>query len=80
MFHEVSARIMEATRCLGIEGLNLPPASEDNGAILRFFCYLSDKLVEATARVMELIDAECRELLGMARAHFLQPLAPLPRP
>jgi hypothetical protein len=42
------------------------PAPEDDGAILRFFCQLSDKLVEAAARVMELIDAECRELLGLA--------------
>jgi hypothetical protein len=62
MFHEVSARIMEAARRLGIEGLSLPPAPEDDGAILRFFCLFSDKLVEAVARVMELIIAECREL------------------
>jgi hypothetical protein len=37
MFHEVSARVMEATRRLGIEGLSLPPAPEDDGAILCFF-------------------------------------------
>jgi hypothetical protein len=42
------------------------PAPKDDGAILRFFCRLSDKLVEAEARVMELIDGECRELLGLA--------------
>jgi hypothetical protein len=65
MFHEVSARIMEVTRRLGIKGLILPPAPEDDGAILRFFCQLSDKLVEAATRVTELIDTECRELLGM---------------
>jgi hypothetical protein len=44
----------------------LPSALEDNGAILRFFGQLSDKLAEAATRVMELIDAECRELLGLA--------------
>jgi hypothetical protein len=61
-------------------GLSLPPAPEDDGAILHFFCQLSDKLVEAGTRVMELIDAECRELLGLAGMHHLQPLAPSPRP
>jgi hypothetical protein len=66
MFRRVSARVMEAARCLGIEGLILPPAPEDDGAIHRFFCQLSDMLVEAAARVTELIDTECRELLGMA--------------
>jgi hypothetical protein len=66
MFREVSSHIMEAARRLGIKGLILPPALEDDGAILRFFCQLSDKLVEAALRVMELIDTECRELLGMA--------------
>jgi hypothetical protein len=65
MFREVFARVMEAARRLGIEGLNLPPAPEDDGAILRFFCQLSGKLVEAAMRVTELIDAKCRELLGM---------------
>jgi hypothetical protein len=65
MFHEVSARVMEMTRCLGIEGLILPPALEDDGAILHFFCQLSDKQVEAAARVTKLIDTECQELLGM---------------
>jgi chromosome segregation ATPase len=43
MFREVSARVMETTRRLGIEGLILPPALEDDGVILRFFCQLSDK-------------------------------------
>jgi hypothetical protein len=56
---------MEATRRLGIEGLVLPSALEDDGAILHFFGQLSDKLAEAATRVMELIDAECRELLGL---------------
>jgi hypothetical protein len=39
---------------------------EDDGAILRFFGQLSDKLAEAATKVMELIDTECRELLGLA--------------
>jgi hypothetical protein len=37
MFRGFSARLMEAMRRLGIEGLVLPSASEDDGAILRFF-------------------------------------------
>jgi hypothetical protein len=79
MFHEVLARVMEAARRLGIEGLILPPVLEDDGAILRFFCQLSDKLVEAAARVTELIDTECRELLEMAGTRIfsnLQRLCP----
>jgi hypothetical protein len=65
---------MEVARRLGIEGLILPSAPEDDGAIHRFFCQLSDKLVEATARVTELIDAECRELLGLAGTHIFSNL------
>jgi hypothetical protein len=34
--------------------------------ILHFFGQLRDKLAEAAAKVTELIDAECRELLGLA--------------
>jgi hypothetical protein len=55
------------------------PAPEDDGAILRFFYQLSDKLVEAAARVTELINAECRELLGLAGTRIfsnLQHLCP----
>jgi hypothetical protein len=66
MFHDVFACVMEAARRLGIGGLSLPLAPKDNGSILRFFCLLSDKLVEATARVTELIDTKYRELLGLA--------------
>jgi hypothetical protein len=66
MFCGVSTHVMEAARCLGIEGLVLPSAPEDDGAILCFFCQLSDKLAEAATRVIQLIDAECRELLGLA--------------
>jgi hypothetical protein len=57
---------MEVAWRLGIEGLILPAAPKDDVAILRFFCQLSDKLVEAAAKVTELIDIECMELLGMA--------------
>jgi hypothetical protein len=38
MFRVVSTRVMEAARRLGIEGLVLPSAPEDDGVILRFFC------------------------------------------
>jgi hypothetical protein len=58
MFHEFSARLMEATRCLGIDGLHLPSAPEDDGSILHFFGQLSDKMAEAATKVTELIDAE----------------------
>jgi hypothetical protein len=50
------------------------PAPEDDGAILRFFYQLSNKLVEAAARVTEIIDTECRELLGMAGTRILSNL------
>jgi hypothetical protein len=41
---------------------------------LHFFCQLSDKLVEAAARVTELIDAECWELLGLAETRIFSNL------
>jgi hypothetical protein len=66
MFRYISARAMEAARRLGIQGLSLPPAPEDDGAFLHFFGQLMDKLVEAAAKVTELIDAEYRELLELA--------------
>jgi hypothetical protein len=66
MFRVFVARLMEATHCLGIEGMVLPSVLEDDGAILRFFGQLDKKLVEASAKVAELIDAECRELLALA--------------
>jgi chromosome segregation ATPase len=58
MFRGFSARLMEATRHLGIDGLHLPSAPEDDGSILHFFGQLSDKLAEAATKVTELIDAE----------------------
>jgi hypothetical protein len=74
MFHDVSTRVTEAVRRLGIEGLSLPPAPKDDGAILYFFCQLSDKLVEAMVRVTELIDAEYWELLGLAETRIFSNL------
>jgi chromosome segregation ATPase len=66
MFCGFSARLMEAAHRLGIDGLNLPTIPEDDGSILHFFGQLADKLAEASAKVAELIDVECRELLGLA--------------
>jgi hypothetical protein len=66
MFRGFSARIMEAVNRLGIEGLTLPTIPEDDRSILHFFSQLAEKLVEASAKVSELIDAECRELLELA--------------
>jgi chromosome segregation ATPase len=81
MFCGFSARIMEVANRLGIEGLNLPTIPEDDGSILHFFSQLAEKLAEASAKVSELVDAECRELLGLCRdADLLQHLAPPPRP
>jgi hypothetical protein len=66
MFRGFSACLMEAAQRLGIDGLNLPSVPEDDGSSLHFFGQLADKLVEALAKVTELIDAECRELLELA--------------
>jgi hypothetical protein len=66
MFREFSARIMEAGHRLGIHGLNLPTVPEDDGSIILFFSQLAEQLDDASAKVLELVDAECRELLGLA--------------
>jgi hypothetical protein len=66
MFHGFSAHLMEAAHRLGIDGLNLPTIPEDDGSILHFFSQLAEKLADASAKVSELVDAECRELLGLA--------------
>jgi hypothetical protein len=66
MFCEFSACIMEAAHRLGIHGLNLPTVPEDDGSIILFFSQLAEQLDDASAKVLELIDAECRELLGLA--------------
>jgi chromosome segregation ATPase len=66
MFREFSAGIMEAAHRLGIHKLNLPTIPEDDGSIILFFSQLAEQLDDASAKVLELIDAECRELLGLA--------------
>jgi hypothetical protein len=66
MFYEFSAHIMEAAHRLGIHGLNLPTVPEDDGSIILFFSQLAEQLDDASAKVLELINAECRELLGLA--------------
>jgi hypothetical protein len=65
MFRGFSARLMDAAHRLGIDGLNLPTIPEDDGSIPHFFSQLVEKLADASAKVTELIDAECRELLGL---------------
>jgi hypothetical protein len=65
MFHRFSARVMAAAHCLGIHGLNLPTIPEDDGSIMLFFSQLAEQLDGASAKVLELINAECRELLGL---------------
>jgi hypothetical protein len=65
MFRGFSARIMVAAHRLGIHGLNLPTVPEDDGSIMLFFSQLAEELDGASAKVLELIDAECRELLGL---------------
>jgi hypothetical protein len=66
MFRGFSARVMAAAHRLGIHGLNLPTVPEDDGSIMLFFSQLAEELDGVSARVLELIDAECRELLGLA--------------
>jgi hypothetical protein len=66
MFCGFSARLMAAAHCLGIHGLNLPTVPEDDGSIMLFFSQLAKELDGTSAKVLELIDAECRELLALA--------------
>jgi hypothetical protein len=66
MFRGFSACVMTAAHCLGIHGLNLPTVPEDDGQIMLFFSQLAEELDGVSAKVLELIDAECRELLGLA--------------
>jgi hypothetical protein len=66
MFRGFSARVMAAAHRLGIHGMNLPTVPEDDGSVMLFFSQLAEQLDGASARVLELIDAECRELLGLA--------------
>jgi hypothetical protein len=71
MFRGFSARVMAAAHRLGIHGLNLPTVPEDDGSIMLFFSQLADELDGASARVLDLIDAECRELLGLTGTRIL---------
>jgi hypothetical protein len=66
MFRGFSALLMEVAHCLGIDRLNLPTIPEDDGSILHFFRQLAKKLADASAKVAELVDTKCRELLGLA--------------
>jgi hypothetical protein len=66
MFRGFSARVMAAAHRLGIHGLSLPTVPEDDGSILLFFSQVAEELDGASAKVPELVDAECRELLGLA--------------
>jgi hypothetical protein len=66
MFRGFSARVMVVAHRLGIHGLNLPTVPEDDGSVMLFFSQLAEQLDGASAKVLELIDAECPELLGLA--------------
>jgi hypothetical protein len=66
MFCGFLTRLMEAAHRLGIHELVLPTAPEDDGSILRFFSQLAEELDGASTKVLDLIDAECRELLALA--------------
>jgi hypothetical protein len=66
MFHGFSAHIMAAAHRLGIHGLNLLIVPKDDGSIMLFFSQLAEQLDGTSAKVLEIIDAECRELLGLA--------------
>jgi hypothetical protein len=65
MFRGFSARVMVAAHRLGIHGLNLPTVPEDDGSIMLFFSQLAEELDGASVKVLDLIDAKCRELLGL---------------
>jgi hypothetical protein len=74
LFRGFSACIMEAAHRLGIHGLNLPTIPEDDGSIVLFFSQLAEQLDNASAKVLELVDAECQELLGLAGMRFFSNL------
>jgi hypothetical protein len=79
MFRRFLARIMEAANRLGIHGLTLPTVPEDDRSIIHFFSQLAEQLADASAKVLELVNAECRELLGLVGTRIfsnLQRLCP----
>jgi hypothetical protein len=57
---------MATTHRLGIHGLNLPTVPEDDGSVMLFLSQMAEQLDGASAKVLDLIDAECQELLGLA--------------
>jgi acetolactate synthase regulatory subunit len=65
MFCGFLACVMAAAHRLGIQGLNLPIVPEDDGSVMLFFSQLAEQLDGASAKVLELIDAKCWELLGL---------------
>jgi hypothetical protein len=79
MFRRFSAWVMEAAHRLGIHWLTLPTVPEDDGSIIHFFSELAEQVADASAKVLELVDAECRELLGLVGTRIfsnLQRLCP----
>jgi hypothetical protein len=74
MFRGFSARIMVAAHRLGIHGLNLPTVPKENGSIMLFFSQLAEQLDGASAKVLELIDTVCRELLGLMQTRIFSNL------
>jgi acetolactate synthase regulatory subunit len=65
MFRGFLACVMAAAHRLGIHRLNLPTVPKDDGSIMLFFSQLAEELDGASAKVLDLIDAECQELLGL---------------
>jgi hypothetical protein len=79
MFCGFSARVIEAAHRLGIHGLTLPTVPEDDRSIIHFFSQLAKQLADASSKVLELVDANRRELLGLAGTRIfsnLQHLCP----
>jgi hypothetical protein len=66
MFCSIAPRVMKAAQWLDIQDLGQPPAPEADGAFLLFFEKLTEKLLDAAGRLTKVVDAECRELLGLA--------------
>jgi hypothetical protein len=66
MFCAFSARVLAVAHRLGIHGLNLPTVPDDDGSMMLFLSQLAEELDGVSARFLDLIDAKCRELLGLA--------------
>jgi hypothetical protein len=74
MFRGFSARVMAVVHRLGIHGLNLPTIPEDDGSIMLFFSQLAEELDGTLVKVLELINAECQELLGLTGSRIFSNL------